>query len=173
MYIEIYNKNSFRSFWHGENSTQLRNTISGFFEYLVEELILGINQTTGLFGGTAKNIRTSRLGDSITEDTVTAATDTLSADDLTGNARLYRELLDEAVELQRTLNALGPSVGDIDGDLMIGEYQRQLDRLIESLPSGAEADVTRRAEIDDLVEEYERQMRRSQDWVQCRDCRLA
>ena len=155
--------NIFRSFWEGPNAVALRDTISGFFEYLIEELILSINQTTGLFGGTARNIRTGRLGDSITEDDRESATDTISAEELSGSQRAYRELLDEAVELQRTLNALGPSVGDPDGDLMIGDYQRQLDQLIQRLPSGSEEDVARRAQIADLVEEYERQMRKSQD----------
>jgi hypothetical protein len=52
---------SFRSFWHGESATQLRNTISGFFEYLVEEIMLAINRTTGLFSGTTADIQLQRI----------------------------------------------------------------------------------------------------------------
>jgi hypothetical protein len=48
-------------FWNGPHAVSLRNSISGFFESLVEHLILAIYDTTGLMGGTAESIRDRRV----------------------------------------------------------------------------------------------------------------
>ena len=54
-------KQSFTSFWEGENGVAMRNTISNFFKFMVEEIIIGIDNVTGLLSGTAKDIQTNRL----------------------------------------------------------------------------------------------------------------
>lgn len=153
---------SFRSFWNGPDATALRDTISSFFEFLVEELILGINNTTGLFGGSARGIREERTLGSITETDTTAAVNPTTAD-LTESQSVYRNMLDQAVELQRNINTFQPMTGegDVFGEAqrLVDEYQLQLDQLLEKLPSGAETDIESRA----LIEEYNRQMEISQD----------
>lgn len=153
---------SFRSFWNGPDATALRDTISSFFEFLVEELILGINNTTGIFGGSARGIREERTLGSITETDTTAAVNPTTAD-LTESQSVYRNMLDQAVELQRNINTFQPMTGegDVFGEAqrLVDEYQLQLDQLLEKLPSGAETDIESRA----LIEEYNRQMEISQD----------
>jgi hypothetical protein len=56
-------KNQLINFWEGPNGTELKNTISGFFENLVDSLILSINKYTAgaLFGDEAGAIIEKRI----------------------------------------------------------------------------------------------------------------
>jgi hypothetical protein len=153
---------SFRNFWQGENATQLRNTISGFFKYLVEEILLAVEGILPTFGR-AQQVREERAVAAVTPDDRNTAAIATSTEDLTNSQETYRDMLDEAVNLQRTLNRLGQDSVDPFGSMMISDYQIQLEKLIERLPDGAESDIQLRAEVSDLMQEYERQLRKSQD----------
>lgn len=99
---------SFTNFWNGPNAESLRNTISGFFRNMVEELILSINETTGFLRRSSRNIRESRLENAIAFGTE-ALSDSMSEtrDELT---RIYQSQLDNAIEqIER--------FGDINGTL--------------------------------------------------------
>ena len=52
--------NGFVNFWEGPRATELKNTITDFFHRMVDELILAINDSTGLMGGAARNIISKR-----------------------------------------------------------------------------------------------------------------
>lgn len=50
----------FVDFWEGPRATELKNTITDFFHRMVDDLILAINDSTGLMGGAARNIIAKR-----------------------------------------------------------------------------------------------------------------
>jgi hypothetical protein len=147
-------KNAFVNFWQGNGATALRDSISGFFEYLVEELILSINKTTGLLGGSAQRIQIGRLG----ESDRTAAVTTENTAALTESQQAYRATVDAAVELKKSIDSLGVNISEQDPEaaLFASGLQEQYNRLMTQV---SEADLQTRMQIDQLMKEYQKQSR--------------
>lgn len=157
----------FREFWNGPNAVALRDSISSMFRLVVEEIILAIEGIIPTFGA-AGRIREERALSSLTEEDRAAAVSASEGAVLTENQEVYRGLLDEAVSLQRTLNAFGPNAElDPYGAAITSGIEEELARIIEKLPDGAAADISQRAieeeisNLNRLLEEERNRLSRS------------
>ena len=138
--------NAFTNFWEGPTGTILRNTISNFFEKLIDDLILIINKQSGgwFFGEAASNIAEEQ----VENETITpraAENIASSAESLLNSDKVGRSLFGESmIPYDDVLTALGVQQKELfnrlfaENESMFTSSTMDLQRTLGALSSKAE-----------------------------------
>lgn len=110
---------TFKSFWEGPNAVVLRDTISGFFEYMVDELILGINKTTGgmFYGSASDDIRIKRIEEAANLDTPLTPEQQALLDEKNRKA-IYKDNTDAIGRINNSVMVKGLALVDLAANLL-------------------------------------------------------